>query len=68
MGQYYQDALCGSLLPPCALCSPGSFSTLEGVAVEQREDRAVIGQQTSRYVDHPLTLLVGLCEDRETEC
>lgn len=39
---------------------------MEGVVVEQGEDSAVIGQQASRYVDHPLTLLVGLYDDMET--
>lgn len=50
------------------LCLPGSFSAVEGVVVKQGQDAAVIGQQTSCYVDHPLTLLVGLCEDMETRC
>lgn len=63
--QHQRDALLGSVLRLCALRSPGSLSASEGVAVEQGEDRAVVGQQASRYVDHPLTLLVGLCENME---
>lgn len=39
---------------------PGRISPLEGVVVEQGEDCAVVGQQASCYVDHPLTLLIGL--------
>lgn len=66
MIQYSQDSLLGSLPRLCALCLPGSFPALEGVVVEQGEDSAVIGQQTSSYVDHPLALLVGLYEDMET--
>lgn len=50
------------------LCLPGTFSALEGVVFEQGEDRAVIGQQPPCYVDHPLTLLVGLGGDTETGC
>lgn len=45
---------------------PGGFSTFEGVVVKQREDCAVVGQQTPCYVDHPLALLVGLRENMET--
>lgn len=34
--------------------------------VEQGEDRAVVGQQTSGDVDHPLVLLVGLRENTKS--
>lgn len=40
---------------------------MEWVVLEQREDCAVVGQQTSCYVDHPLTLLVGLCENMDAK-
>lgn len=57
-----KDARMWTLLQLCALCLPGSVYALEGVLVEQREDCAVVGQQASCYVDHPLTLLIGLYE------
>lgn len=47
---------------------PGNFSALERVVVEQGEDSAVVWQQTPRYVDHPLALLIGLYEKMEKGC
>ena len=40
---------------------PGSRSALKRIVVEQREDCAVVGQETPRDVDHPLALLIRLC-------
>lgn len=40
----------------------GTVSALEGVVFHQGENRCVVGQQSAFYVDHPLTLLIGLVE------
>lgn len=39
---------------------PGGFSAVKRIVVDEREDGAVVGQQTSGDVDHPLALLIRL--------
>lgn len=37
---------------------------MEGVVVEQWKDGGIVGQKTSCDVDNPLTLLIGLNENK----